>query len=42
MLIAIKDVIDKAVDDGGFPHCLITQEHDFVFQQGWDGALAEV
>ena len=42
MFIAIKDVIDKSVDDGGLAHSLVAKENDFVLEDRGDGALAEV
>lgn len=42
MLVAIKDIIDKSVDDGGLADSLVAQENDFVLENRGDGTLAEV
>ena len=42
MFVAIEDVVDEAVDDGGFPDCLIAEKDDFVFEKRGDGALEKV
>lgn len=42
MLVAIEDVVDEAVDDGGLADGLVAQEHDFVLEQWRDGALGQV
>jgi hypothetical protein len=42
MLVAVEDVVDEAVDDGGLAHCLVAQEDDLVFQQGRDRSLREI
>ncbi len=42
MFIAIEDVVDEAVDDGGLADCLVAEEDDLVLEEGRDGALGEV
>ena len=42
MFVAVEDVVDEAVDDGRFSHCLVPEEYDLVFQQRGDGSLGEV
>ncbi len=42
MLVAVEDVVDEAVDDGGFAHSLVAQEDDLVLEQWGDGALGQV
>lgn len=42
MLIAVEDVIDESVDDGGLPHRLIPQKDYLVFEQRRNSALREV
>jgi hypothetical protein len=42
MFVAVEDVVDEAVDDGGLAHCLVSQEHDFVFKERGDGPLREI
>lgn len=42
MLIAVENIIDESVDDGGLAHGLISQEDDLVLEQGRDSALREV
>jgi hypothetical protein len=42
MLVAVEDVVDEAVDDGGLADGLVAQENYLVFEQGRDGALREV
>jgi hypothetical protein len=39
MLIAIKDIIDKSVDDGRFADSLIPQENYFILEKRRNGAL---
>ena len=42
MLVAIEDVVDEAVDDGGLAHGLVAQEDYLVLQQRRDRALRQV
>lgn len=42
MLIAIEDVINEAVDDGGFSNSLVPEEDNFIFEERRDSSLAEV
>ena len=42
MLVAIEDIVDEAVDDGGLSHSLISQKYNFVFKQRWYGSLGEI
>lgn len=42
MLVAIEDIVDEAVDDGGLSDGLVAQEHYLVLQQGWDGPLRQI
>lgn len=42
MLVAVEDVVDEAVYDGGFAHGLVAQEDNLVFQQRRDRPLREV
>ena len=42
MLVAIEDVVDEAVDDGGLAHGLVAQEDDLVLEQGRNSALRQV
>jgi hypothetical protein len=42
MLVAVEDVVDEAVNDGGLTYCLIAQEHDFVFEEGRYGSLGQI
>ena len=42
MFVAIEDVVDEAVDDGGLADSLITEKDDFVFEKRGDGALGKV
>lgn len=42
MLVAIENIVDEAVDDGGFAHGLVSQEDYLVFEEGRDGALRKV
>lgn len=42
MFVAVKDVVDETVDDGGLAHCLVAQKDDLVLEEWRDGALGEV
>lgn len=42
MFVAVEDIIDESVDDGGLAHSLVSQEDDLVLEQGRDSALREV
>jgi len=42
MLVAIKNIVDEAVDDGRLADRLITQKYYFVFEKRWDGSLGEI
>jgi hypothetical protein len=42
MLVAIKNVVNEAVDDGGFADSLIPQEYDFIFEKGRNAPFTEV
>lgn len=42
MLIAIKNIVDEPVDDGGFADGLIAQEYNFVFEEWRNAALTEI
>ena len=43
MVVAIEDIVDESIDNGGFADGLVPEEHNFILQKGRDGpALAEV
>lgn len=42
MLVAIENIVDEAIDDGGLAYCLIPQEDDLVFEQRRYGSLGEI
>ena len=42
MFVAVEDVVDEAVDDGGLADCLVAQKHDLVFEEGRYGAPGEI
>lgn len=42
MLVAIEDVVNEAVDDGGLTDGLISQEDDFVFEKRRNCSFGEI
>ena len=42
MLIAIENIVDEPVDDGGFADSLIAQEYNFVLEKWRNAALTEI
>jgi len=42
MFIAVENIVDETVDDGGFAYCLVSEEDDLVFKEGRDGSLREI
>lgn len=42
MLVAIEDIIDKSVDNGGLANCLISEEDYLVFEDRRDCVFADV
>lgn len=42
MFVAVEDIVDESVDNGGLANCLISQEHDLVFEQRRDRPLRQI
>lgn len=42
MIIAIKNVVDEPVNDGGLPYSLVAEEDDLVLEDWGDAVLADV
>jgi hypothetical protein len=42
VLVAVEDIVDEAVNDGGLPHGLVPQKYDLILQQGRNRSLRQV
>jgi hypothetical protein len=42
MLVSIKDIIYKSINDGGLSDRLISQEDNFIFEKRRDGTFTEI